>query len=337
MLILSPVFRKKLISVTMKNQIYSMNQGGLEKAVAILHQGGLVAMPTETVYGLAADAKNPEALKKIFHAKGRPVDHPLIVHLADISQLSEWAIDVSETAVQLAKTFWPGPLTLILKKAPNVSDIITGGQDTIGIRMPNHPIAKALLTAFGHGVAAPSANRFGRISPTTATAVQEELGGAVDLILEGGQCEVGVESTIVDVSGGVPRILRPGMISAMQIENVLHQHLSQQKQNIPRVSGSLDSHYAPQTVLRVMSKKDLLSAITENDFSKAILIREQITDLPKNIFSVVMSNTPEQYAHDLYLVLRELDKKHFHEIIVEAIPDDANWDAIRDRLMRAAG
>jgi L-threonylcarbamoyladenylate synthase len=300
----------------------------LQQAITILHQGGLVAMPTETVYGLAADAKNPEALTKIFQAKGRPADHPLIVHIGDISQLDQWAIDISPATFELAKQFWPGPLTLILKKASHVSGLITGGQNTIGLRIPNHPIALSLLKLFGSGVAAPSANRFGRISPTTADAVREELSDAVDLILDGGQCEVGVESTILDMSGDSPRILRPGMISAEQIEKVLHQHLSQQKNNSPRVSGSLESHYAPRTKVVLLNKHEFPSFLQNS----AVMCFSSYEGF--NI--ITMPSNPIDYAHDLYKVLRELDKKNLQQIIIEKVPESSEWDAIRDRLQRAS-
>lgn len=309
-----------------------MKNNNILKAVSILQQGGLVAIPTETVYGLAADASNPEALKKIFQAKGRPADHPLIVHIPDLSHLNSWAIDISPQAYQLAQVFWPGPLTLILKKAPHVSALISGGQDTIGIRIPRHPLALELLKTFNGAVAAPSANRFGRISPTTALAVQEELGDAVDMILDGGQCEVGVESTIVDMTSDTPRILRPGMISAADIEVVLHQALSAEKNNIPRVSGSLESHYAPRTPLRVLTKEKIIALLAANKAFVAVLARELI---PADYF-VKMPETPTAYAHDLYAVLREVDKKNVTEILVETLPDDKAWDAIRDRLQRAS-
>jgi len=232
---------------------YSNLKEEMTKAVDILRAGGLVAIPTETVYGLGADARNPSAVQKIFQAKQRPSDHPLIVHIGEIAQLHEWAVDISPEAWLLAKTFWPGPLTLILKKAPEVSELVTGQQTTIGLRMPNHPVALTVLKEFGGGIAAPSANRFGRISPTTAEAVQEELGDAVDLILEGGQCAVGVESTIVDVSGEQIAILRPGMITAEQIVAVLKQPVLTTPKNAPRVSGSMESHYAPLTPTKLMS------------------------------------------------------------------------------------
>jgi tRNA threonylcarbamoyl adenosine modification protein (Sua5/YciO/YrdC/YwlC family) len=191
------------------------------RAAALLRAGELVAFPTETVYGLGADASNPGAIARIFAAKGRPADHPLIVHLPDAGQLERWAVDIPEAAHGLAAAFWPGPLTLILRRHPSVSDAITGGQDTVGLRVPNHPLALQLLREFGGGVAAPSANRFGRISPTTAAHVRDELGAAVSMILDGGPCAVGIESTILDLSAGRARILRPGMLDAAAIAAVL--------------------------------------------------------------------------------------------------------------------
>ncbi len=315
-------------------RVYPLSSDQLDNAVAILKQGGLVAIPTETVYGLGADATNPAALQKIFSAKKRPEHHPLIVHLGDIAWLSHWARDISEDALKLAEAFWPGPLTLILKKAPHVSDIITGGQDTIGLRIPEHLIALELLKKFGNGIAAPSANRFGRISPTTANAVYEELGDAVDLILDGGPCKVGVESTIVDVSGDEPVILRPGMISSDQIENVLQKKLSTPKKNAPRVSGSLDSHYAPETKVILMEQAEIFS-FAEGKNSVAVLTRtpEMFND---NYCVTSMPEKAEQYAQNLYQALRELDKKKFSCILVENVPDQSEWQAIRDRLKRAS-
>jgi L-threonylcarbamoyladenylate synthase len=313
-----------------------MDPQDLSKAVEILRRGGLVAMPTETVYGLAADARQEDALRKIFLAKERPMDHPLIVHLSDVSQLSEWAVNISESAKKLAQHFWPGPLTLILKKAPHVSDIVTGGQDTIGLRIPNHPVARALLKEMGGGLAAPSANRFGRISPTTAEAVREELDDRVDLILDGGACDVGVESTIVDVSGDEVVVLRPGMISVADIEAVLKKTVAQPKKNSPRVSGSLESHYAPRTPTRLMSAENISSFLQQaHDFPVALMTRQK-TQSGKNVFCVVMPEHAKEYAHELYQTLRELDKKNFQQIIVESVPSTYEWDAIRDRLERAS-
>jgi L-threonylcarbamoyladenylate synthase len=310
----------------------------IKQAVKTLQEGGLVAIPTETVYGLAADASNPEAIKKIFQVKGRPIDHPLIVHIAHVSQLHEWAIDISDKAMLLAEAFWPGPLTLILKKAPGVSLMITGGQDTIGVRIPRHPVAQALLMAFGRAVVAPSANRFGRISPTTAVAVQEELGDQVGCILDGGQCEVGVESTIVDVSGEVLQMLRPGMITAQQIETVLHEHLSMQKNNVPRVSGALDSHYAPVTPVRLVESTQLsnvLSSLSDEQLPVAVMTYSFAFD-QKGVLCRVMSADPVSYAHDLYQVLRELDHQRVKQMLVEAVPNVPEWSAIADRLQRAS-
>lgn len=311
-----------------------MQQKDIAKAVAILRSGGLVAIPTETVYGLGADARNPLAVRKIFVAKQRPMDHPVIVHLAEVSQLSQWAVDISKDALSLANEFWPGPLTLILKKAPGVLEMITGGQDTIGLRIPNHPMALAVLKEYGDGVAAPSANRFGRISPTTSEAVREELGDAVDFILAGGRCGVGLESTIVDVSGEEPAILRPGMITARQIENSLHHTIQKQKKNAPRVSGSLESHYAPVTKMRLMSTEELALFLTHEQDDTAVVAWSRLPVSQSRI--VRMPENPWSYAHDLYQVMRELDKKGLRQIIIEEVPETSEWDAIRDRLLRAA-
>lgn len=305
----------------------------INEAVQILRQGGLVAFPTETVYGLGADARNPEALIKIFKAKGRPIDHPVIVHIADSSQLEEWAVEISDTARLLVNRFWPGPLTLIFKKAPSVLDIVTGGQLTVGLRSPNHPLAIELLKNFGGGIAAPSANRFGRISPTTAQAVLEELQGAVDLVIDGGPCEVGVESTIVDVSGEECVLLRPGMISVAEIEAVLKKPVMTKEQKSLRVSGALETHYAPltETVL-AQDMKSYVAGLSKEDSVALVVMHDfQTTQL-----QIKMSNQPKQYAHDLYQVLRELDKKKLKRIAIEMVPNDANWDAVRDRLWKAS-
>lgn len=314
-------------------------QSDIQQAVAILRKGGLVAFPTETVYGLGADAKNPDALAKIFHAKGRPVDHPLIVHISDISQLSDWVSEIPPVAYALANHFWPGPLTMIFKKAPHVLDIITGGQDTIGVRIPNHPIATALLKNFGSGLAAPSANRFGRISPTTAAAVREELNEAVDLVLDGGPCEVGVESTIIDVNAKAPVILRPGMLSKTQIEDVIQASITTNTLNAPRVSGSHESHYAPTTKTILIDPKNIptfLENINKDQLPMAF-VTAKTKLLPRNqIDCIAMSTNPIQYAHDLYSTLRELDKKNYKQIVIEEVPQGSEWDAIRDRLQRAS-
>jgi L-threonylcarbamoyladenylate synthase len=256
-----------------------------------------------------------------------------------VSQLSTWAREIPAVTWLLADAFWPGPLTLILKKAPQVLDLITGHQDTVGLRIPHHPVAAAVLKAFGGGVAAPSANRFGRISPTTAAAVREELGAAVQIILEGGQCEVGVESTIVDVTGEIPVILRPGMITAEQIEAVLQYAVAAEKNNAPRVSGSLESHYAPETRTVLVASENLqsyLMGVGEDVLPLALMCYSDIAMTKPGVELISMSKSAKQYAHDLYRTLREMDKKHFRQIVIEAVPETREWDAVRDRLQRAS-
>ncbi|HEY5290991.1 MAG TPA: L-threonylcarbamoyladenylate synthase, partial [Burkholderiales bacterium] len=237
----------------------------IRRAAAILRAGGLVAFPTETVYGLGADASNPAAVAKIFAAKGRPQDHPVIVHLGSIELLPLWAGEIPAAAHKLAAAFWPGPLTLILKRAAGVSDCVTGGQDTVGLRIPGHPVALELLQAFAgaeggrafSGIAAPSANRFGRISPTTAAHVRAELGAAVEWVLDGGECGVGIESTIVDLSRGRAVLLRPGQITPAQIAAVLGDEVAQPDAAAPRVPGAQGSHYAPRTPLHLVAAAEL--------------------------------------------------------------------------------
>lgn len=325
----------------------------IKHAAQLLHAGELVAFPTETVYGLGADARNPTALAKIFAAKGRPADHPLIVHLPDATHLDAWAIDIPAAAHTLAAACWPGPLTLILKRHPAVPDLVTGGQDTVGVRVPNHPVALALLREFGSGIAAPSANKFGRISPTTAAHVQEELGASgektVAMILDGGACVVGIESTIIDLTSPTPRILRPGAISA----DTLRQHLNApvhegyaaqqpgQAAGSPRVSGSLAAHYAPRTPLRLCAVESLPAAVNaalQQGKRVAVLAPEIAPPLPVNqhIIRRIASADFSRYAHDLYATLRELDATGCELILVSTPPDNLAWHAINDRLRRAA-
>jgi len=319
-------------------------EGQPQKAAKLLHNGELVAFPTETVYGLGADASNPVALAKIFAAKGRPADHPLIVHLADVDQLPTWAREIPSAAHVLAKAFWPGPLTLILKRQATVHDLVTGGQDTVGLRVPNHPLALQLLRTFGGGLAAPSANRFGRISPTTAQHVREELGQSVSLVLDGGPCKVGIESTILDLSRGEPVILRPGMISADQIGQVLGKLPAGPNQgagtvaNTPRVSGSLDSHYAPSTPMRLLSPQQLMLEVDRlmTDGQRvAVLSPQPCPYADEGVVWQQALNHPDAYARDLYANLRGLDRSGASMILVEEIPKHAEWLAIRDRLTRA--
>lgn len=310
----------------------------VQEAAAILRRGGLVAFPTETVYGLGADAANPEAVARIFAAKGRPADHPVIVHIGSAAQLEQWASDIPPAASQLAQRFWPGPLTLILKRHPRVSDAVTGGQDTIGLRVPGHPLALALLSAFGGGIAAPSANRFGRVSPTAAAHVREELGEAVDCILDGGDCQVGIESTILDLSGGAPRLLRPGAITAAEIEAELGQTLATVADDAPRVSGALPSHYAPGTPLSLIAAEDLNTEIKTylgQDKRVAVMARRTAPPGTQCVWQVMPSDATA-YAHELYARLRELDALHVDRLLIEAVPTDVSWQAVQDRLTRAA-
>ena len=322
----------------------------IDRAVALLKAGQLIGLPTETVYGLAADADNPEAVARIFAAKGRPADHPLIVHLGADELLPHYAREIPDAAWALAEAFWPGPLTLILKKASGVPDVVTGGQDTVGVRMPGHPVALSLLRAFaesqrqagktGGGLAAPSANRFGRISPTAAQHVADELGDAVPLILDGGDCQVGIESTIVDLSRGTPIILRPGAISAEQLSLVLGEPVGtpcsvvKVAKDAPRVSGSLASHYAPRTPLQVLEIPAIDQALQETARIAAIVRDDAGLETRANV--AVLANNPVAYAHDLYRVLRALDAAGYERILVQALPQTPEWLAVQDRLGRAA-
>ena len=309
----------------------------VDEAAKILRTGGLVAFPTETVYGLGADARNRKAVEKIFAAKGRPADHPVIVHLPSSDALAAWATEVPEAAYRLAEAFWPGPLTLILKRSEDVPDAVTGGQDTVGLRVPGHPLALALLRAFGGGVAAPSANRFGRVSPTRAEHVRAELGGAVELILDGGPCEVGLESTILDLSAGAPRLLRPGGVTVARLEAVLGQPLAPNKTGAPRAPGTLASHYAPTTPTVVVPSEKLATCLEQHkDKELGVLVRQPQQNQPENILWKTLPNTPEGFGRGLYAALRELDASGVERIIVEAPPEDDAWLAVRDRLARAA-
>jgi len=316
----------------------------LEKAADLLRQGRLVAFPTETVYGLGANANNSQAVQQIFSVKGRPADHPIIVHLPNIEHLASWAADISLEAQLLAKHFWPGPLTLILKKNKTVSNIVTGGQDTVGLRIPSHPVAQALLKTFNGGIAAPSANRFGHISPTTAEHVRQELRDKVDLILDGGPCSVGIESTIVDCSNDTLRILRPGIITASQISDVLHKNISINHKNAPRVSGHLESHYAPQTTTKLISTAELENEIKElikQNKNVAVLARYKMDPAVKprddsNLIWIELPKTAKEYAYKLYAQLRHADNQNCEMILVEEVPDTDEWAGIRDRLKKAS-
>ena len=306
----------------------------VKRAAEILKRGGLVAFPTETVYGLGADASSAEAIARLYAVKGRPGDHPVIVHFADAEGAFTWAREVPEAARKLAARFWPGPLTLILKRAPQVGDAITGGQDTVGLRVPEHPLARELLAAFGRGVAAPSANRFGRVSPTTAQHVREDLGEDVDLVLDGGSCDVGIESTIVDLSRGRPVLLRPGGISRAELEAVLGESIGTPDSQAPRVSGSLQAHYAPRTPARLVASDALDGEIARLGTNIAVMAFSAPDD--RVDFWLRMPREPGAYAQKLYAALRELDATGAALLLIEAPPRTPEWQAVLDRLRRAA-
>lgn len=327
----------------------------LGRAVRLLQAGELVAFPTETVYGLGADAANPAAVGKIFAAKGRPADHPLIVHLPGAGHLDRWARDIPSVAWELAEAFWPGPLTLILKRAAGVPDAVTGGQDTVGVRVPAHPLALDLLRAYAQagggvnglcGIAAPSANRFGRISPTDAAHVHDELGDSVALVLDGGPCPVGIESTIIDLSRDKPfppRLLRPGHVTPEQIETVLgvlpELVVVKGAGDAPRVSGSLDAHYAPTTPMRLIAPErllDFMNALRHSGRRCAALCHSQPPQAGMPHAWCMLPAEPEGYARGLYAALRELDRAGADLIVVEGIPVTPAWLAVADRLRRAA-
>ena len=301
----------------------------IQGASQALSQGNLIAFPTETVYGLGADATNPDAVKRIYEVKGRPSDHPLIVHIASLDQMDQWAIDIPEYAITLARDFWPGPMTLVLKRSTKAKDFITGGQDTVALRVPAHPIALSLLQEFKEGIAAPSANRFGSVSPTTAEAVEEELKDYLsprDLILDGGQCLVGVESTIIDCTKQTPFTLRPGAITSAMIEESTGLIALTNNDGSIRVSGSLDSHYSPKA-------KVVLDAIAEP--GDGLIAPDQIPT-PDGVIRLASPRTVEGYARDLYAALRLADTKNLDVVVVLQPGGDGLAEAIRDRLARSA-
>ena len=319
-------------------------------AAHALEQGALVAFPTETVYGLGADAENITAVTDIYRVKGRPSNHPVIVHLAPEANISYWVKQVPVAAQVLIDAFWPGPLTLILKRAEHIPDTVSGGQDTIGIRCPSHPVAQALLRAFKNGqggIAAPSANKFGHVSPTSAAHVLEEFpnevkSGMIAAILDGGQSEVGIESTIVDMSrlqSHGPVLLRPGHITALQLEKVLGMPVNAPDQAAPRASGTLEAHYAPNTPVALVEGSALEAAIEQlrNAGQRvAVMAYESYNEKSDLQAWRQLRNDPIAYAHDLYADLRELDHVGVDIILVEALPNTREWQGVNDRLRRAA-
>lgn len=314
----------------------------VKEAAQLLASGRLVGFPTETVYGLGADASNPEALEALFKAKGRPTKHPVIVHVGEHEQVGDWCAELPDAAIILGKLFWPGPLTLVLKKAEHVHDLITGGQDTVAIRIPSHPMAQELLREFGKGVAAPSANKFGRLSPTSADDVKAEFGDELALVLDGGACQVGIESTIIDLSGSVPRILRPGMIQTESIYVALHEvGLSVpagDKTDSPRVPGSMPAHYSPATPLKVLGSENFVKDVEqfEREGKEVAVLSFHNAPLLQKRW-ITSSRFPAHYAHTLYKNLRKLDAYGSDLIIVEEPPQESDWEGINDRLRRASG
>ncbi len=311
----------------------------IEEAIKCLQQGGVVAIPTETVYGLAADAARPQAIKRIFTIKGRPADHPLIVHIGSIAQVQDWAEDIPEMLWPLAERFWPGPLTFILKKKPQVNKLITGGQETIAIRIPAHKKVLQLLVALKCGLAAPSANRFGHVSPTTAQHVIDEFGDDIDGVIDGGACEVGIESTILDLSVKQPRILRPGQISQQQIEDFLGMPLSAMKQQSPRAPGMLKAHYAPETPL-ILVEKSALDGQLKQYLAHNLTINLWSVSSPsiqhnKLLWHPSPTNSSE-FAKVLYHQLRQFDTTLADITLIQHPPELSEWQGVIDRLTRAA-
>jgi L-threonylcarbamoyladenylate synthase len=335
-------------------QILAPGVSSIHKAVQLLQQGEMVGLPTETVYGLAVDADNAEALAKLFALKQRPAEHPVIVHLPAVQALDDWATAIPDSARVLAKAFWPGPLTMVLKRSSRVLDAVTGGQDTVAIRVPAHPVMLSVLKKMNGALAAPSANRFGHVSPTCAQHVADEFGDALPLILDGGFCQVGVESTIIAFKGNTPVILRPGMITASMIDAVLGtaDKTSQKTlqgnvgSNAPeastiRVSGHLNSHYAPQTPTVLYQPEHLFYFVQHlllYGKRLGVISRCDTPALLQNNSRVVWCKLPEDatgYAAQLYATMRQLDGENLQEILIEAVPADEVWWAIINRLERA--
>ncbi|KND61262.1 TsaC protein (YrdC domain) required for threonylcarbamoyladenosine t(6)A37 modification in tRNA [Candidatus Burkholderia verschuerenii] len=326
----------------------------IEEAAALLDAGELVAFPTETVYGLGGDAENADAIARIYAAKGRPANHPVIVHLAPEADPGYWVRALPVDAQKLIDAFWPGPLTLILKRADHIPAAVSGGQDSVGVRCPSHPVAQALLSAFHRrrlgtgkqgGVAGPSANRFGHVSPTTAQHVREEFGSAVHVV-DGGAADVGIESTILDLSRGFPALLRPGHVSPQQIADVIGiapRLPDGTDATAPRASGTLKAHYAPRTPLALLpfsSIEPLIAAFDRSSGKKVALVARASSAKDwadaAHVHFVAAPEDPQSYARDLYGLLRALDRANVERILIEKLPESVEWIAVNDRLGRAA-
>ena len=319
----------------MKTILLKSNDIDIAKASQLLSDGELVAIPTETVYGLAADASNISAINKIFEVKKRPQTHPLILHLASVDQLNDWAIDIPSDVNILAKHFWPGPMSLLLKKHPHVLNEITGGSNKICVRIPNHPVTLSLLKLFNNCVVAPSANLFGRVSPTSAKHVLDDLDGKISAILDGGQCEVGLESTIIDLTEIEPKILRPGGLPIGDIEKVLNKEIVPQSNSNEKISGNLLNHYQPRASVHPCKKSEIeqLNVGTFNNKSVLLLL----SDINKeNIHTHPMPKDAYKYGQVFYSTLRLMDDKEVEKIYIELPPEKSEWYAIHDRIKKAS-
>lgn len=323
------------------NTVLLTGEDAVNQAVSLLQQGECVALPTETVYGLAADAANPAAVDKIFTAKGRPKNHPLIVHIPDVSHLSRWAIDIPESAYALAEQFWPGPLTLLLKKAPDVDTCVTGGLDTIALRVPAHPLFLSVLTKLDSGLAAPSANRYKQLSPTIAEQVTRGLAGRIAGVLEGGACDHGLESTILDLVSEQPRILRAGPISQQQLTDALGCEVQLPAQHVEVVPGNVKAHYQPTTPAKLLSTEQIMAQAERLNAANSFFLvwseqaQRHLQESNERAQWRVMPATAAQYGQQLYVTLYQVDQQGAAQIIVEQPPQGDPWRAINDRLSRA--
>lgn len=316
-----------------------MRDGEVVRGVEILRGGGLVAFPTETVYGLGADATNRDALRRLYAVKRRPADHPVIVHLGEPAQLDAWAEDPPAVARALASAYWPGPLTLVVRRSERVPDEVTGGRNTVGLRVPDHPLALRLLRAFGDGLAAPSANRFGRVSPTTAADVRSDLGADVNLVLDGGACSVGVESTIVDCTGDEPTLLRLGGVGPEQIESRVGAEVAVATE-AGGAPGTFPSHYAPSATVVVVGELEVRAQaekLVESGSRVGVLATHAIADLPAGVVELDPPGSTSEYARVLYARFREADRIGLDVLLAVPARHDGVGHAVNDRLARAAG
>ena len=327
-------------SLTMKTrQLNATSAADLEATEVILKEGGIVAVPTVTVYGLAADASSVDAVAAVFAAKQRPPTHPLIVHIAGFSDLDKWAEDVPEHALTLAQAFWPGPLTMLLKKASHVPSIVTGGLDTIGVRVPSHPVLQRLLQSSGLGLAAPSANPYKHLSPTSARQVLDALDGRINAVVDGGECTIGVESTIVDLTKDDVMVLRAGPISPSELSAVLNRQVLVPAQHSAVVPGNMADHYQPRTPLYLISREELLVKMQLPSESSVFVV---LADFPAERFvnrlanKISMPKNKQDFARVLYKTLHELDSKNFNAIWFEIPPQTEEWLDVNDRLVRAS-